>query len=113
MKSETNESSSETVHFWPHVVRSKCVYIFSKKPLYFWYFSSFLFPHISNIFSYKDRVPCTIVAGGSNYVAGYDVNTVEIITGEIGRRPLSNLPKKIFDTSLVLHNGTIMLCGGL
>ena len=46
-----------------------------------------------------------IIAGGSK--AG-----VEVLTGDLGTKRLPNLPRKIDESSMVVHNGTILLCGG-
>ena len=43
---------------------------------------------------------------------GYDKSSVEVLTGDLGIKQLSNLPGEISSSSMVLHNGTILLCGG-
>ena len=51
-----------------------------------------------------------IIAGGSD---GYDIkSSVEVLTGDLGTKQLPSLPVKINGPSMVLHNGTILLCEG-
>ena len=37
---------------------------------------------------------------------------MDFITGDVGVKQLSNLPKSICVSSMVAHNGKILLCGG-
>ena len=53
---------------------------------------------------------CFIVAGGKR--ANVYSSAVEVITGVLGPHKLPNLPEGIDSPSMVLHNGTILLCGG-
>ena len=73
---------------------------------------------------------CLIVAGGwfdpaPNHIAtlsddeteaeDYDrkeVSYVEVITDTLGTQKLPNLPEANSSSSMVMHNGTILLCGG-
>ena len=48
-----------------------------------------------------------IIAGG------YDKYSVEVLTCDLGTKHRPDLPKEIDGSSLVLHNGTILLCGGI
>ena len=41
-----------------------------------------------------------------------DVLEVEVLMGELGTKKLPNLPMQINGSSMVLHNRTILLCGG-
>ena len=41
------------------------------------------------------------------------MSSVEVFTGDLGTKQLPNLPEEIYDSSMVLHNGTILLCGGI
>ena len=43
-----------------------------------------------------------------------DRNTTifEVITGDYGTKYLSTLPKEIYGSSMVMHNGSMLLCGG-
>jgi len=52
------------------------------------------------------RITCTIVFGGGGST------TVEVITGDLGTKQLPNLPDDIEGSSMVLHNGTMLFCGG-
>ena len=52
------------------------------------------------------RISATIVAGG------YRRSSVDILPEDLGIKQLPNLPKGIDGSSMVTHNGTILLCGG-
>ena len=54
-----------------------------------------------------DRISGIIVAGGDGS------SSVDFWAGDIGIKQLPNLPKEIAGPSIVSHNGTILLCGGL
>merc|ERR1719210_3272030 len=57
------------------------------------------------------KIHCIVIAGGyDEYDVGYD--TVEVLTGDLGTKQLPNLPEGIYGSSMVLHNGIILLCGG-
>ena len=58
-------------------------------------------------FSFSEKISCIIIAGG------IDKSSVEVLTGDLGTKQLPNLPEEIYDSSMVLHNGTILLCGGI
>ena len=45
-------------------------------------------------------------------VGGYKKSSVEFLIGDLGTKKHPKLPKEIFGSSMVLHNGTILLCGG-
>ena len=49
-----------------------------------------------------------MIAGGD-----YGNSSVEVLTGDLGTKQLSNLPERIIQSSMFLHNGTIFLCGGI
>ena len=51
------------------------------------------------------RISGIIVAGGCGSSA------VDFLTGDLGIK-LPNLHKNVFGSSMVSHNGTILLCGG-
>ena len=68
---------------------------------------------------------CTIIAGGNEiYKAKYIVSEsvsgtrtvrifpMDIINGEQRTKQLPNLSKEICDSSMVFHNGLVLLCGG-
>ena len=57
-------------------------------------------------FSFTEKVSRIIIAGG---IGG---TSVEVLTGDLGTKQLPNLPKEIWRSSIVLHNGTFLLCGG-
>ena len=42
----------------------------------------------------------------------YNASTVEVLIGDIGIKKLPLLPARIRGSSLALHNGTFLLCGG-
>ena len=51
------------------------------------------------------RISGIIVAGGIG-------SSVDFLTGDLRIKQLPNLPKNIDGSSMVAHNGTIILCGG-
>ena len=53
------------------------------------------------------RMTGIIVAGG----VGRSV--VDFLTGDVRIKKLPNLPQNIHSSSMVAHNGTIILCGGM
>ena len=53
---------------------------------------------------------CVIVAGGLK--SGVGVSNVEVLTEELKLKKLPNLPGNIDGSSMALHNGTILICGG-
>ena len=58
-------------------------------------------------YSYLERTSIIIVAGG------FEVSDVEVlIGGHETTKQLPNLPEDIDASSMVLHNGNILLCGG-
>ena len=59
------------------------------------------------ILSLLGRITGIIVAGG------YACSVVDFLTGDLGSISLPNLPKGLHNSSMVAHNGTILLCGGL
>ena len=52
------------------------------------------------------RISGIIVAGGDGS------SSVDFWAGDLGIKQLPNLPQEIAGQSMVLHNGTIILCGG-
>ena len=58
------------------------------------------------MFLYLGRITGIIVAGG----VGRSV--VNFLTGDLGIKQLPTLPQNIDYSSMVAHNGTILLCGG-
>jgi len=56
---------------------------------------------------FTKKISCVVIAGGSYK------SSVEVLTGDLGTKQLPNLPEKISaGSSMVLHNGNILLCGG-
>ena len=51
------------------------------------------------------KISGIIVAGGSR-------NSVKFLIGDQGIKELPDLHKNVFGSSMVAHNGTILLCGG-
>ena len=80
-----------------------------------------MFREVSSVNSFiSERVSCIIIAGGiaeGDTIAeghagpGY-TDHVELLTRELPTKKLPNLPKNINHTSMVLHNGTVLICGG-
>ena len=59
---------------------------------------------------FLERISCILVAGG---IEGENKgSSVEVFTGDLVTIQLPNLPSNILGSSAVLHNGTILLCGG-
>ena len=60
------------------------------------------------------RHSCIIVSGGFriNNDVGIKFPTVEVLAGDLGTKKLPNLPEDICSSSMVEHNGKILLCGG-
>merc|ERR1711963_321733 len=56
------------------------------------------------------KISCIIIAGGIRMQGGRK-SSVEVLTGDLGTKQLPNLPKEIHGSSMVLHNGTILMCG--
>ena len=58
------------------------------------------------------RISGIIVAGG--YTSSSKVFAVDVLTGEqCSFTEVPKLPKSIYESSMVVHNGTILLCGGV
>ena len=53
------------------------------------------------------RISGIIVAGG------FRSSTVDYLTGDLRIEQLPTLPQNIYSSSLVAHNGTVLLCGGM
>ena len=60
--------------------------------------------------SFSARTSCIFIAGGSNAL-GIKSTDGEVLTGNLEIKPLPNL-RRTCNSSMVLHNGTILLCGG-
>ena len=58
---------------------------------------------------FLEFISCVIVAGGLK--SGFGVSTVEVLTNERFKK-LPNLPGNIDGSTMTLHNGTILICGG-
>ena len=57
------------------------------------------------------NVSCVITAGGYQNMTA--TSRVEVLTGDFGNKRLQNLPHVIVHSSMSLHNGTILLSGGI
>ena len=61
--------------------------------------------------SFLERISGIIVAGG--YDRGINrTSIVNFLSGNLGIKQLPYLPQGISGSSMVAHNGTILLCGG-
>ena len=60
---------------------------------------------------FSENISCIITAGG--YQNKTATNRVEVLTGYFGTKRLQNLPFDIPSPSMTLHNGTILLNGGI
>ena len=71
--------------------------------------SFLLFKMLEMLFS--GRISGIIVAGGYD-VSRNESSSVDFLAEDIGMKQLPNLPQDIYASSMVAHNGTILLCGG-
>ena len=71
--------------------------------------SFMLFEMLEMLFS--GRISGIIVAGGYD-VSRNESSSVDFLAEDIGMKQLPNLPQDIYASSMVAHNGTILLCGG-
>ena len=60
--------------------------------------------------SFLEKKSCIIAAGGPGSVQS--IKTVEVIFGDLGTKHLKSLPEGFEASSIVLHDGSILLCGG-
>ena len=67
--------------------------------------------NIFQLFSFLEKISCLIVSGGRTRTEHFTSN-VEVIFGDLGTKQLPNLPKEIIGSSMVLHDGALLLCGG-
>ena len=59
--------------------------------------------------SFLEKISCIIVAGGPGSIQS--IKTVEVIFGDLGTKHLTSLPIGIGASSIVVHDGAILLCG--
>ena len=59
---------------------------------------------------FSDKVSCILIAGGS-IAFGVRSKFNEILTGDLKIKQLPNLQQS-YSTSIVSHNGTLLMCGG-
>ena len=52
-----------------------------------------------------------MVAGGNNANES-EVYTVEVFTGDLGTKKFTNLPAEIYASTMFLHDGNFLVCGG-
>ena len=64
------------------------------------------------LFSFSERESCIIVAKDIQFGPAEQDPAVEVLTGQQGTKKLPYLPNRIIGPSLVIHKGTILLCGG-
>ena len=57
-----------------------------------------------------EMVSCILIAGG--YKTSTGTSDVEILAGNLKINVFPNLPSENENPSMILHNGTILLCGG-
>ena len=58
------------------------------------------------MFPSSEKISAIIVAGGCV------ISSAEILAGDWATKKLPNLPKEISYSSMILHNGQILMCGG-
>ena len=73
--------------------------------------SSFQFPSLFMFFSSAGTISCIMVAGGNNANES-EVYTVEVFTGDLGTKKFTNLPAEIYASTMFLHDGNFLVCGG-
>ena len=61
-------------------------------------------------FHYIERTSCLIIIGGYNHESGF--SPLHVISEGLEIKRYVNLPLHTNITSMVLHNGNILLCGG-
>ena len=64
-----------------------------------------------NILLFSESCHCIIIAGGRQWNDAL-VSGVEVVYGNLKTKQLPNIAKGIYGSSLVLHNGAILLSGG-
>ena len=60
---------------------------------------------------FSGRISGIIVAGGYDGSCN-ESSRVDFLAGDLVMKQLPNLPQDIYASSMVAHNGTILLCGG-
>ena len=68
---------------------------------------SFMLFKLFEMLFFSGRISGIIVAGGHN-----ECSSVDFLAGDLGMKQLPSLPHNIIGSSMVAHNGTILLCGG-
>ena len=65
-------------------------------------------------FSFSERTSCIIIAGGlrDHYKMSSVLSGVEVLTEDVRIKQLQNLPFRNHESTMVLHNGSILYCGG-
>ena len=58
------------------------------------------------LFPSSGKISAIIIAGGCG------VSSAEILTGDLATKEIPNLPKEISYSSMILHDGKILMCGG-
>ena len=69
------------------------------------------------MFSFLERISYVIVAGGYDSkaetdVSNFEVLTGDLLTGDLRMKKLPDLPRNIYDSSMVLERGKILLTVG-
>ena len=58
-----------------------------------------------------EHISCLVIAGGFK-LSEIGLSTVAVLTDDLGFKQLPDLPQEIDGSSVLLHNGTIVVCGG-
>ena len=61
---------------------------------------------------FLERIFGIIVAGGYDGSSRDGSSSLDFLAGDLGMKQLPDLPHRISASSMVAHNGTILLCGG-
>ena len=71
----------------------------------------FMLFNLFEMLLFSERISGIIVAGGCG-VSSFGSSRVDFLVGDQGMKQLPNLPQNINGSSMVAHDGTILLCGG-
>ena len=71
----------------------------------------FMLFNLFEMLLFSERISGIIVAEGCD-VSSFGSSRVDFLVGDQGMKQLPNLPQNINGSSMVAHDGTILLCGG-
>ena len=62
------------------------------------------------LFSFSERISCILLTGGLRIRS--TIYTVEVLSRDLRSSIFPNLPAEIIDTTMFMHDGKILVCGG-